>query len=110
MPQLSLVHINTALSSPTIKSSGDGNATENNYLHSPTFRMTVRSRWQCQALQVSVATCSSLTAQFRSKLTDLTKKDVVFKFTAEHEEAVKSLKHLLKQAMVYIVDWERDFF
>ena len=43
-------------------------------------------------------------AQFRSKLTDLTKKDVVFKFTAEHEEAVKSLKHLLKQAMVYIVD------
>ena len=49
-------------------------------------------------------------AQYRTKLSDLTKKDTVFKFTAEHEDAVKSLKHLLKQAIVYIVDWEREFF
>ena len=48
--------------------------------------------------------------QFRTKLTDLTKKDVVFNFTSEHEAAVKSLKRLLKQSIVYIVDWDREFF
>ena len=38
-------------------------------------------------------------AQYRSKLADLTKKDTVFKFTAEHEEAVRSLKHLLRSKL-----------
>jgi hypothetical protein len=40
---------------------------------------------QCFALYIPMM------AQYRSKLSDLTKKDTVFKFTAEHEEAAKSL-------------------
>lgn len=48
-------------------------------------------------------------AQWRSKLTELTKKDVPFVFTQEHVEAVRMLKKLLKGSVVYLVDWGREF-
>ena len=49
-------------------------------------------------------------AQWRAKLTGLTKKDVPFVFTKEHVEAVEQLKTLLKAAVVYVVDWTKEFF
>jgi hypothetical protein len=49
-------------------------------------------------------------AEFRAKLTDLTKKDVEFVFTEVHVEAVRMLKKLLLRAVVYLVDWKKEFY
>ena len=49
-------------------------------------------------------------AEFRTTLTNLTRKDVEFNFTPECVAAVRMLKRLLKRAVLYIVDYEREIF
>ena len=49
-------------------------------------------------------------AQWRARLTSLTKKDAPFIFTQGQVEVVEQLKTLLKAAVAYVVDRAKEFY